>query len=136
MCTCAQRHDVSTAAMPRNVVFRGLGSIVSAALLVFATGCFGSAANSASTHGGKRGSISPVAVRRAVSHRRISPFQKGDFLVDLKCVVAANAARARCVGTPSTAGTYSRTTVWFRIRPDGSLVPICGLAQTRIYCRS
>ncbi len=109
--------------------------VIGTALL--ATGCLAhsSSARTLPTPARTITPVTPSAVRREVGHRLIRPFLKGDHLVNLHCDITPLRDRARCVGVPAWAGNVVRLTAWFRIALDGSVSPICGRAQTRIFCR-
>lgn len=98
-------------------------------LLILASGCLGSASSPTSAPPTRR-PVSAAVVRREVSRMQITGFGAAHRLQDLRCDLVG--AKARCVGTPST--VVNSMTVWFRIRPDGSLSPICDRGETRIYC--
>lgn len=110
-----------------------------AVLVAISSGCFGPATTPRS-HSPKGPASSDTlqlvtadAVQAKVSQLGIAPFREGDTLVNLRCSLAG--ALARCVGTPSYLGYIAQKVVWFRLRPDGSIAPICDRRDSRLYCR-
>jgi hypothetical protein len=87
--------------------------------------CFTAAGGAPSSAPASHRVVTAAAVLRQVSRRRITPFGGGDYLLNLRCSVVANGTKARCVGTPADAGNIDMMAVWFKIRPDGTVTPIC-----------